>query len=778
MPAIAIFLPIIIAYIFFIPFFLRDKSYIKKKTPHLTAIAITLLSNALLMILFMDFGAALDFTVIKLAAISLLSVGLSLIFHLIYRTFKLRRAHKHIAIVLFAVACIIASLFAEVTVFNYKFWQTHDYSPVDVTEKMLADSILFPADEEEYGEGAYEFSGTSTLILDDAAMHIDNVRVDAKAYDDYGWEELLIVTVKFSDDANSKTFISTPAQETIHTVPTSQYLELQPSGEVHSIKLSLSTEKGTHFFINKIIFNQPHPFTFNVIRVLVMALVIFAFGLLRPNGKVWSYAFTGKGKQNIIIFAVLILQLVLLVSLTTLNPVFMNRSGSSAHHAQYHQLTDAILDGRLYLDKEPPEYLEKLENPYDRSERDAAKAEEGESYYWDAAYFDGKYYVYFGIAPVLLLYLPYRAITGMHLPHFVAISICLCFFAIGAFLLIAKIIKRYFEAGKIPLAAYLISSLIFVNASGAVFIAKRPDFYSVPIICALAFTVFGLYFWISSIKDGGRVSIIPACLGSLCMAFVAGCRPQLLVVSAFIFVIYWSCVFRDRTVFSKKGLGATLALILPYLAVAAFIMWYNYARFGSPFDFGANYNLTTNDMTRRGFRVERLGLAFFTYLIQPPNITADFPFINGTVIESNYLGTNITEPVFGGIFAVIPLLWILALLPRKAKEMKKNHLAFIIFGVFLCVFIALFDAQGAGILGRYMSDFAFLAILSAVFFTFFMYSTADARGSVNLNLFLRASFFASAAYCFFIVFAVYSVEIYYYNPSLFVEVSELVQFWG
>lgn len=32
-------------------------------------------------------------------------------------------------------------------------------------------------------------------------------------------------------------------------------------------------------------------------------------------------------------------------------------------------------------------------------------------------------------------------------------------------------------------------------------------------------------------------------------------------------------------------------------------MWYNAARFGSPFDFGANYNLTSNDMTRRGFAV-------------------------------------------------------------------------------------------------------------------------------------------------------------------------------
>ena len=778
MPAIAIFLPIIIAYISFLPLCLRDKCYIKKKTPHITAAGIALASNALLMILFMDFGAALGFTAIKLAAVCLLSVGLAIIFHLLRILIRLCHTNTRAAILLLATVAVVTSLWAEITVFNYKFWQTNDYTPVDVTEEMLDASILFPADEEEYGEDAYSFDSTAVLTLTDVNIHIDNILVDAEAYDDNGYEELLIVTPKFSDDANSVTFITTSAQETIHTVPTSQYIELQPSDNVHDLKLSLSTEKGTHFFINRIVLNQPHPFAFNIIRVLVSSLVIFFFALLRPKGKVWSYAFTGKGKQNIVIFAVLVLQLALLISVTTLNPVFMNRSGSSAHHAQYHQLADAFLDGRLYLDKEPPEYLAELDNPYDRSERDAARVDAKESYYWDAAYFEGKYYVYFGVVPVLLLYLPYRAIVGVHLPHFVAISIFLCLFAIGAFLLISKIIKKYFGEGKVPLVAYLLSALIFVNAAGAIFIAKRPDFYSIPIISALAFTVFGLYFWISSIGDGGRVSILHACLGSLCMALVAGCRPQLLVVSAFIFVIYWHCIFRDRTVFSKKGLGATVALILPYLVVAAFILWYNYARFGSPFDFGANYNLTTNDMTRRGFRVERLGLAFFTYLIQPPNITADFPFINGTVIETNYLGMNVTEPVFGGIFTVIPLLWILALLPRKAKEMKKNHLAFVILGVVLCVFIALFDAQGAGILGRYVSDFAFLAILSAVFFAFYMYSTADERRSINLNSFLRASFFASAAYCFLIVFAVYSVEIYYYNPHLFVEVSELVQFWG
>ena len=81
-------------------------------------------------------------------------------------------------------------------------------------------------------------------------------------------------------------------------------------------------------------------------------------------------------------------------------------------------------------------------------------------------------------------------------------------------------------------------------------------------------------------------------------------------------------------------------------------MWYNFARFGSPFDFGQNYNLTTNDMTGRGFRVERVGLSFFTYFLQPPKINSAFPFVNRVDITTSYLGTTITEAMFGGIFVV------------------------------------------------------------------------------------------------------------------------------
>lgn len=61
------------------------------------------------------------------------------------------------------------------------------------------------------------------------------------------------------------------------------------------------------------------------------------------------------------------------------------------------------------------------ENPYDTIALQAA----GIGYRADYAYHNGKYYVYFGIVPVLLLYLPYYLLTGGALQNYVAVFVFL-----------------------------------------------------------------------------------------------------------------------------------------------------------------------------------------------------------------------------------------------------------------------------------------------------------------------------------------------------------------
>ena len=154
------------------------------------------------------------------------------------------------------------------------------------------------------------------------------------------------------------------------------------------------------------------------------------------------------------------------------------------------------------------------------------------------------------------------------------------------------------------------------------------------------------------------------------MALVAGCRPQFLVGSFFCFPIFYS-YFKDKKLFTKENIKNIILFCIPYIIVAIGLMYYNYARFGSIFDFGANYNLTTNDMTKRGFVLGRIPLGIYTYLFEPLNFSHEFPFIKPSVIETNYLGKTISENFLGGAISVNILL-ILSLFVFKFKKYFKN----------------------------------------------------------------------------------------------------------
>ncbi len=79
--------------------------------------------------------------------------------------------------------------------------------------------------------------------------------------------------------------------------------------------------------------------------------------------------------------------------------MYWNGIKSYEHHRQYYSLIDAIKEAHLYLDFEPSSALKNMDNPYDFRERYAQNV----AFKWDHAYYDGKYYVYFGAAPAILL---------------------------------------------------------------------------------------------------------------------------------------------------------------------------------------------------------------------------------------------------------------------------------------------------------------------------------------------------------------------------------------
>ena len=75
--------------------------------------------------------------------------------------------------------------------------------------------------------------------------------------------------------------------------------------------------------------------------------------------------------------------------------------------AQYGALAHSLLNGRLDLEKDrPPPWL----NWKTLRHRRPANAPDA---LWDVAYYNGRYYVYFGAVPCLLFQLPFEALTGI-----------------------------------------------------------------------------------------------------------------------------------------------------------------------------------------------------------------------------------------------------------------------------------------------------------------------------------------------------------------------------
>lgn len=78
------------------------------------------------------------------------------------------------------------------------------------------------------------------------------------------------------------------------------------------------------------------------------------------------------------------------------------------------ELVDAFEHHQVHLLEEPNDKLLSLENPYDSPKRNTEVTQE--NFLWDHCLYNGKYYSYYGIGPVLALFLPYHLITGYYFP--------------------------------------------------------------------------------------------------------------------------------------------------------------------------------------------------------------------------------------------------------------------------------------------------------------------------------------------------------------------------
>ena len=655
---------------------------------------------------------------------------------------------------------IVGALVIELIVCNFSGWKSLFYR-----DRIVFDNVGMEGGE-TVSEGSNQYlvpEGILTLHIDDVDMTLHNLFLAV----DFSENAPVSYTVSLTDEGNYYAYYL-PEQILIPGIPRSFYTNVYPAGKVKSIAVQLTVPAGSTVTVSGVCANARFPFLFSPVRFLLVLGVFLLFYYLIRTDK-WQTQVCQKSTRQLITTAVVIFLLIGMAwRLAHVNPICVTPPWP--HHRQYQELAEVMAEGHFYLNTVPSEGLLNAENPYDTIFLQA----NGINYLADYAYHDGKYYVYFGVVPELLLYLPVYLLTGEHLSNYMAVFLFYCGFILSVFALYREVIRRWFD--RTPYFIYLMLCTLTVCCGNYLFIIARPDLYDTPIMAANMFTVAGLWLWLkgkNSESSKGRICCL--LLGSLCMALVAGCRPQMLLFSALAIPLFW------EDIITKKSVRDGASICIPYLFVAVGIMYYNAARFGSPFDFGATYSLTSNDMTKRSFNLSQTLLGLWHYLFRPPVVTSDFPFLQGIQITSaSYMGRLNAEYTYGGILAGNAFLWILFSARRSKALLREKGLYLIaMISIAVTVILSVVDVTGAGILQRYMVDMIWGIWFAGVLLMLAWIERAADKGTLKtVALFLIAVCLLQAAYGFGVVFGNgdLSVNVRTSNLELYYYLRELVKF--
>src|ERR1035438_9749330 len=311
--------------------------------------------------------------------------------------------------------------------------------------------------------------------------------------------------------------------------------------------------------------------------------------------------------------------------------VFEGDQRDAWHHYEY--LVDGFLKGHTSLSVEPAPELLNLRDPYDSSRNAAWRL-------WDASLYRGKYYLYFGPTPVLVM-LPWRVITGHHLPQRRAVAVFAAGGMAGLALLIAGVRRRHFPGLGTPAAGGIL--LVSMCASWLPVTIRRPDVWELPLVAGCACLWWALYFlWRCLGSEGGARWALAA---GAAVALMLGSRPTSLFAGAAVLVFLFD---RRRPADSRLPLAAAVAA-----AGGLALLAYNAARFGNPLEFGQSYQLWGADERNIvHFSPRYAPYDAWVYLFSLPDLSPYFPFVLAVQPGGEPPGHLGIDEMHGALFAI------------------------------------------------------------------------------------------------------------------------------
>lgn len=604
---------------------------------------------------------------------------------------KINKKKNTTIIILFLAAVLI-----EIFVFNLRTFQTAAYQEKTLDSSYSVELVggIFDTDGDIVMNADADFV---TLNITGFGYPLNDVKLDVECLGegkepDYQEPVCVVECCAFDDalfetiDPDGNSYLQNGAVMTVnadilHRIETSHYLFLDPFGDTHKLQLVLYPKSGVPHIIriHDLTFNAVKPMRFQPVRIAVvfMLLLIFYFALI--DKRLWQAECGDTKKWKYMLFSGIFVAFAVFASYWMLSDktVLMER------FSPYNELAKAIAQGRLYVGEA----------------NDVVIGTEGRSVFWrggstevmfDYAYHDGKYYVYFGLLPCLLFYLPYYLVTGSDLPNVIpGLFLRLMLVALVG-RLIWNLIKNYYR--KTPIALFLL--LWWGTVCGMYVPALMTEmimFYDVPILSGAVLILAGSCFFTGIGRLDSKQTFVRLALGSICFASVSLCRPTMLLYG---FVIVGYTMWNRREKIKAGGIrlltATAISIALPYVFFAIACSAYNAARFGSPFDFGASYNATTYPIEGATLFVPYIvARSVYDYLLKPPFVDFGFPFTKFNVWEKVRVAGNImvVDMFIGGILAANPFTWSYALIGCYRQKLKQKK---ILYPMLLCIAVALF----------------------------------------------------------------------------------------
>lgn len=463
--------------------------------------------------------------------------------------------------------------------------------------------------------------------------------------------------------------------------------------------------------------------------------------------------------------------------------------------AHYDMLAEAFLSGQTHLLEEPDSRLADLPNPYSDEDRI------GIPVVTDASYYEGKYYLYWGPIPAVLI--AGAKVLGIDKvgDHVVVFGAALAVLAFSV-LIVIRVWSR--QTRGLPHWLLAVGIVVVGVAHPLLWVLNRPAIHEAAIISGQAFLLAGLFIAMPAYEDAHYRPFRMLLVG---LMWVLAIWTRFSLIGAVTLFLGFLVLIRIRSGLRGRS-GQSLALhgsmlFAPFIVGAIIIGAYNQVRFDNPIETGWRYHLGGRGDFSQGFdqafHIQLLVPNLYNYIGRHIDTLTVFPYIKpiwgrGSLsplplaLPDNYYAEQVTGVLIVTpfvLFAVYLDKWLICHRPRSSgmqntanntdqrlalnPEFKRLAIVFSLGTVFAALPLVFF----AIVANRYMLDATQLLAITAVLgsWAFYYYNRHSVRHRWASTFGILATAAFSVLASFLLAVTSFEARFEHLNPELFEQLT-------